>query len=186
MEMEISAHEVRCPAHAAAGHGLVTGPGWFRHHQHRLGRTGVGVGEPVLRLLRRDDPSHRANRSVKVQVSRTPEEGSCQSVAPVTVEPGTRVLRPAGLSSAERISDSPRVWELRGLDATTPVAFRTAYSWEQINGFVTQRVDDASSGLCLSFMGPNPVRNGSLVMSAGSPGPDVYWPWRPGSEAPSQ
>ena len=122
LEMEISAHVVRCPGHAAAGHGLVTGPGWFRHYQHRLGRTGVGVGEPVFRLLRRDDPSHNANRSMKVQVSRTPEEGSCQSIAPVTVEPGTRALRPAGLSSAERISDSPRVWELRGLDATTPVA----------------------------------------------------------------
>ena len=78
LEMEISAHEVRCLGHAAAGHGLVTGQGWFRHYQHRLGRTGVGVGEPVFRLLRRDDPSHSANRSVKVQVSRTPEVGSCQ------------------------------------------------------------------------------------------------------------
>ena len=91
LEMEISAHVVRCPGHAAAGHCLVTGPEWpgFRHHQHRLGRTGVEVGEPVFRLLQHDDPSHSANRSVKVQVSRTPEEGSCQSVAPVTVEPGT-------------------------------------------------------------------------------------------------
>ena len=71
---------------------------------------------------------------LKVQVSRTPEKGSCQSVAPVTVEPGTRVLRPAGLSSAERISDSLRVWGLRGLDATTPVATRTSHSWEQIIG----------------------------------------------------
>ena len=34
-----------------------SGQGWFRHHQHKLGQTGVGVGEPVLRLLRRDDPS---------------------------------------------------------------------------------------------------------------------------------
>ena len=80
LEMEISAHEVRCPGHAAAGHGLVTGPGWFRHYQHRLGQTGVGVGEPVLRLLRRDDPSHSAIGSVKFQVSRTPKQGLCQSV----------------------------------------------------------------------------------------------------------
>ena len=167
--MEISAHVVRCPGHAAAGNGLVTGQRWFRHYQHRLGRTGVGVGEPVFRLLRRDDPSHSAKRSVKVQVSRTPEVGSCQPVAPVTVEPGTRVLRPAGLSSAERISDSLRVWELRGLDATTPVAVRTSHSWEQINAFVTQRADDASSAQCLSFMGPKSVLNGSLVMSAGGP-----------------
>ena len=53
---------------------------------------------------------------------------------PVIAEPGTRVLRPAGLSPAERISDSLRVWELRGLDATTPVATRTSHSWEQIIG----------------------------------------------------
>ena len=112
--------------------------------------------------------------------------GSCQPVAPVTVEPGTLVLLPAGLSSAERISDSLRVWGLRGLDATTPVAVRTSHSWEQLKGFVTQRADDASSGQCLSFMGPNSVRNGSLVMSAGGPGPDAYWPWRPGSGGPSQ
>ena len=62
--------------------------------------------------------------------------------SPVTVEPGTRVLRPAGLSSAERTSDSPRVWELRGLDATTPVAVRTSHSWEQIDGFVTQQLSE--------------------------------------------
>ena len=80
--------------------------------------------------------------------------GSCQPVAPVTVEPGTLVLRPAGLSSAERISDSLLVWKLRGLDATTPVAIRTFHSREQINGFVTQRADDAFSGQCLSFMDP--------------------------------
>ena len=169
MEMEISAHMVRCPGHAAAGHGLVTGPGWFRHHQHRLGRTGVGVGEPVFRSLQRDDPSHSANWSVEVQVSRTPEVGSCQPVAPVTVEPGTRVLRPAGLSSAERISDSLRFWELCGLDATTPVAVRTSHSGERFNALVTQRADDAFNGQCLSFSGPNSVRNGSLVMSAGGP-----------------
>ena len=78
--------------------------------------------------------------------------------SPVIVEPGTRVLRPAGLSSAERISDSLRVWGLRGLDATTPVAVRTSHSWEQINGFVTQRADEASSAQCLSFMRPNSVR----------------------------
>ena len=55
---------------------------------------------------------------------------------PVIAEPGTRVLRPAGLSSAERISDSLLVWGLRGLDATTPVAVRTvtSHSWEQIIG----------------------------------------------------
>ena len=111
---------------------------------------------------------------------------------PVTVEPGTRVVRPVGLSPAERISDSLRVWGLLGLDATTPVAARTSHSWEQIIGFVTQRVGVAPSALCLSFMRPNPVRNGSLVMSAGGPGPDAYWPWRPGrssgpgSEGPSQ
>ena len=81
LEMDISAHEIRYPGHAAAGHGLVTGPGWFRHYQHRLGQTGVGVGGPVIRLLRRDDPSHSAIGSVKVQVSRTPEQGSCQSVS---------------------------------------------------------------------------------------------------------
>ena len=80
---------------------------------------------------------------------------------PVIAEPGTRVLRPAGLSSAERISDSLRVWGLRGLDATTPVATRTSHSWEQIIGSVTQRVGVASSALCLSFMRPNSVRNGS-------------------------
>ena len=51
---------------------------------------------------------------------------------PVIAEPGTRVLRPAGLSSAERILDSLCVWELHGLDATTPVATRTSHSWEQI------------------------------------------------------
>ena len=105
--------------------------------------------------------------------------------SPVTVEPGTRVLRPAGLSPAERISDSLRVWGLRGLDATTPVAVRTSHSWEQINGFVTQRADDASSAQCLSFMCPNSVGNGSLVMSAGGPGPDAYWPWRPGKSGGS-
>ena len=93
---------------------------------------------------------------------------------------GNAGLRPAGLSSAERISDSLLVWELRGLDATTPVAVRTSHSWEQINAFVTQRADDAFNGQCLSFMGPNSVRNGSRVMSAGGPGPDAYWPWRPG------
>ena len=52
----------------------------------------------------------------------------------VTVEPGTRVVRPVGLSPAEQISDSLRVWGLRGLDATTPVAARTSLSREQIIG----------------------------------------------------
>ena len=66
---------------------------------------------------------------------------------------GNAGLTARGLSSAERISDSPRVWGLRGLDATTPDAVRTSHSWEQINSFVTQRVDDASSGQCLSFIG---------------------------------
>ena len=95
--------------------------------------------------------------------------------SPVTVEPGTRVLRPAGLSPAEGISDSLRVWGLRGLQvaATTPVAARTSHSWQQINGFETQRADVASSALCQSFMRPNSVRNGSLVMSAGGRGPDA-------------
>ena len=88
---------------------------------------------------------------------------------PVTVEPGKRVLRPVDLSPAERISDSLRLWGLRGLAATTPVATRTSHSWEQIIGFATQRVGVAPSALCLSFMRPNPVRNGSLVMSAGAP-----------------
>ena len=97
----------------------------------------------------------------------------------MTAEPVTWVLRPAGLSPAERISDSLRVWGLRGLDATTPVAVRTSHSWEQINGFVTQRADDASSAQCLSYMRPNSVRNGSLVMSAGGPGPDAYGPGDP-------
>ena len=58
-----------------------TGPGLFRHHQHRLGQTGVGVGEPVLRLLRRDDPSQCAIESVEFQVSRTPDQGSRQSIS---------------------------------------------------------------------------------------------------------
>ena len=98
---------------------------------------------------------------------------------PVIAEPGTRVLRPAGLSSAERISDSLRVWGLRGLDATTPVAVRTSHSWEQINGFVSQRADVASSALCLSFMRPNSVRNGTYVTEAWSgrlaaPRPNAY------------
>ena len=84
----------------------------------------------------------------------------------MTAEPGTRVLRPVGLSPAERISDSLRVWGLRGLE---PVAARTSHSWEQIIGFGTHRVGVAPSALRLSFMGPNPVRNGSLVMSAGGP-----------------
>ena len=77
---------------------------------------------------------------------------------PVAVEPGTRVLRPAGLSPAERISDSLSRLGSSGLDAA-----RTSHSWEQIIGFVTQRVGVAPSALCLSFMRPNPVRNGSLV-----------------------
>ena len=115
------------------------------------------------------DPEGPVDQAVKVQVSRTPEVGSCQPVAPVTVDPGTRVLRPAGLSSAERISDSLLVWELRGLDATTPDATRTSHSWERFNALVTQRADDAFNGQCLSFSGPNSVRNGSLVMSAGGP-----------------
>ena len=91
---------------------------------------------------------------------------------PVTVEPGTRVLRPVGLSPAERISDSLRLWGLRGLDATTPVATRTFHSWEQIIGFcnpASRRLGVAPSALFLSFMRPYPVRNGSLVMSAGGP-----------------
>ena len=46
-----------------------SGPGWFRHHQHKLGQTGVGVGEPVLRLLRRDDPSQLCD-----QVSEGPSQ----------------------------------------------------------------------------------------------------------------
>ena len=46
-----------------------SGPGWFRHHQHKLGQTGVGVGEPVLRLLRRDDPSQLCD-----QVSKGPSQ----------------------------------------------------------------------------------------------------------------
>ena len=57
------------------------GPGWFRHHQHRLGQTGVGVEEPVLRPLWRDEPSQCAIMSVKFQVSRTPEQGSRQLVS---------------------------------------------------------------------------------------------------------
>ena len=69
LEMEISAHVVRCPEHAAVGLGLVIGPGWFRHHQHKLGQTGVGVGEPVPRLLRRDDPSQLCD-----QVSGVPSQ----------------------------------------------------------------------------------------------------------------
>ena len=52
---------------------------------------------------------------------------------PVTAEPGTRALRPAGLSPAARISDSLRVWGLRELDATTPVAARTSHSWSRLS-----------------------------------------------------
>ena len=54
--------------------------------------------------------------------------------SPVTVEQGRWALRPAGLSPAARISDSLRVWGLRELDATTPVAARTSLSREQIIG----------------------------------------------------
>ena len=46
-----------------------SGPGLFRHHQHKLGQTGVGVGEPVLRRLRRDDPSQLCD-----QVSKGPSQ----------------------------------------------------------------------------------------------------------------
>ena len=49
--------------------GWSSGPGWFRHHQHKLGQLGVEVGEPVLRLLRRDDPSQLCD-----QVSGVPSQ----------------------------------------------------------------------------------------------------------------
>ena len=48
---------------------------------------------------------------------------------------------------------------------------------------ISMRRDGISAAI--NTMRPNPVHNGSLVMSAGGPGPDAYWPWRPGSEGPS-
>ena len=48
-----------------------SGLGWFQHHQHKLGQTGVGIDEPVLRLLRRDDPSQLCDRD---QVSEGPSQ----------------------------------------------------------------------------------------------------------------
>ena len=87
-----------------------SGPGWFRHYQRKLGQTGVGVGEPVLRLLRRDDPSQLCNQVSGVPSQYDTRAGFVPVGCPVAVEPGTRVLRPAGLSPAEQISDNLGVW----------------------------------------------------------------------------
>ena len=54
--------------------------GWFLHHQHRLGHTGVRVEGQALRPLRRDDLSQVCNQVVEFQVSRTQEQGSRQLV----------------------------------------------------------------------------------------------------------
>ena len=111
------------------------GPGWFRHNQHNLGQTGVGVGEPILGLLRCDDPSQLCHQVSGVPSQQDTRAGLVPVGFPVTVEPETWALRPVGLSLAEQISDSLCLWGLRGLDATTPVATRTSHSLEQIIGF---------------------------------------------------
>ena len=41
--------------------------------------------------------------------------------------------------------------------------------WSRLSGFVTQRVGVAPSALCLSFMRPNPVRNGSWSCRLAAP-----------------
>ena len=58
-----------------------SGPEWFRHHQHKLGQTGVGVGKQSSGSYGATIRVNCATKSVEFQVSRTSEQGSCQSVA---------------------------------------------------------------------------------------------------------
>ena len=113
------------------------GPGWFRHHQHRLGQIGVGVGEPVLRLLRRYDSSQCAIESVEFQVSRTPEVESRARASRFLSDSRTGNTGPTARGS---VTDGTELVQHSRLgiartDATTPVATRTSHSWEQIIGF---------------------------------------------------
>ena len=69
LDMEISAHVVRCPGHAAVGLGLDIRAGMVSAPSAQTRTNVVGVGEPVLRLLRRDDPSQLCD-----QVSKGPSQ----------------------------------------------------------------------------------------------------------------
>ena len=144
------------------------GPGWFRYHQHRLGQTGVGVEGQALRPLRRDYPSQlsdqvkwsfksvghqsRARASLFLSDSRT---GNTGPAARGSVTVGTELGQPGtALASGDCAVGCD--------DASRDTCGRRPS---------VCNASKSTSGLehCASpSHAVDPVRNGSLVTSAGA------------------